>query len=223
MAKKLPLNRCWQHVRITVGEGYIEVREIKRIQTLVATVVIGFAMMMGYLLFFVFSKSNLSELMFTGTVLTLVPIIWLLAVYRLPRGLRLYPEQQAAKRYRTIYGLCCFSKWTKLQDCFLVVKPVTVYSMQAPDGKTKTAIALTGVLHATGIIGTILSLGVTNELQERQETGYAVTIEGSNKPLALFTSREYPDRVIEMYGKALENKLDGYRPAPNRFEKPPGA
>ena len=145
---------------------------------------------MGYLLFFVFNKSSLSEIMFTGTVLMLLPIVWILVVYRLPRSLRLYPEQQTAKRYRTIYGLCLFSKWTNLRDRALVVQPCTIYSMEAPDGKTKTAIALTGVLHATGIIGTILSLGVSNELTENRTIAYAITTDARTTARHVHVARD---------------------------------
>ena len=161
--------------------------------------------------------------MFTGIVLTLLPILWVLVVYRPSRGLRLYPEQQSARRFRLIYGLKLLSRWNDLRDRELVVEPCSVYSMEAKDGRTKTAIALTGIFHATGIIGTLLSLGASNELVEKQAIAFMIKVKGADQPLAIFLTRDSAQELIEMYCAACKNKLDGYRSAPNRFEKRPGA
>lgn len=223
MAKKLQLNRCWKHVRITIGEGYLEVREHKPNQTLVATLVMSLGLLFGAMLIASVDRSSDFAGVFAGVVLTVLPIAWVLVVYRIPRGLRFYPEQQSARNYRTIYGLILLSRWTNLRERQLEVQLCTVYSMEAADGKTKTAIALTGLFAAIGILGTVLSLGVSNKLHERRRTAYAIQAGGSKKPLAIFLSREYADRAVYMYEAALKNDLDGYRPSPNRFEKPPGA
>ena len=222
MARAMQKKHCWQNVRITIGEGYFSICEFKPIQTLVAMAAVCFGLVMGYLMFFVFSELNIPGIMFTATVLTLLPLVWVLVAYRMPHGLRIYPEQEAANRYRAVYGLRLFNKWTNLKDRALIVQPCSVVSMEAPDGNTKTAIALTGVLHATGIIGTILSLGVSNELKEKTTAAYAITAADSEKHLALLLSRSEADQVVEMYAAAKKNELDGYRRAPTRFEKRPG-
>lgn len=223
MAKKHQLNRCWKHIRRSVGEGYIEARENKPNQTIVATFVMGLGLMFGTMLVLSLNKSTNFESLFAAVVLTLLPIVWVLVVYRIPRGLRLYPEQLTAQRYRTLYGTKFFSKWFDLRDRKLVVQSVPVYSMEATDGKTKSAIALTGLFAAMGVFGWLLSLGVSNELQERQRVAYAIVIEGNTEPLALFLSRHHAEQAVAMFEAAKNKELDGYRSAPNRFEKRPGA
>ena len=223
MAKKLQFNRCWKHIRTTVGEGYLEIIEHKPRQTFVASCVMALGVLFGLALISSLNRSADFAGIFAGTVLTALPIAWVLVVYRVPRGLRLYPEQQSARQYYSLYGIKFLSRWHDLNERSLEVQQRDVYSMEASDGKTKSAIALTGLFAAMGIFGWLLSLGVSNELQQRVRTAHAICIKGKRAPLAYFLFIAHADEMVENYDAALRNELDGYRAGTNRFEKRPGA
>lgn len=222
MAKKLQFNRCWKHVRLTVGEGYIEIQEHKPRQTFIATCVMAVGLLFAMALILSISRSADFAGIFAGVVLTALPIAWVLVVYRLPRGLRLHTEQQLAQRYATVYGLVFFSRWHDLSERALEARQCKVYSMEASDGKTKSAIALTGLFAVMGGVGWLLSLGVSNGLQQQVRTAHTISIQGDDEPLAFFLFQQHVNEMVEMYGAALKNELGDYRPGPRRFEKRPG-
>ncbi|MGB0768750.1 MAG: hypothetical protein ACPGYV_13700, partial [Phycisphaeraceae bacterium] len=195
--------------RIELSDGFVEARERKRLQTLGATVGLGIGLLLG--LMFVISLAgpiDPASLVAAG-ILTLIPIVLTVAMYRPPRALRLYPAERLARRYRKVLFWPVASKWIDLSAGGVSTRRETVVSKESTD-REGGAVALLGCLFALlGPLGLLLSLGMLREKREVRLPVFAIASEGARVPLAVFDRRAEADRVVSLYEALFEDASDG--------------
>lgn len=203
MSRQLKKADCWKKPRIRLGEGLIEVSEKRRVATFfVALFVVLMLGLFGLVLLGMLldGQFDLGGLMVVGIVMA-IPVVMLLAIYRPPRVLRLFPDERLAQRYHRFIGFKFKHQWYDLSEAAI--------NIELRQGKGDAQ--LTGFGAALGCLLMFagpLSLLVSLLGPKKYETLslYCLThASAGRRPIAVFANRSTPARLADLY-QSLEQQ-----------------
>lgn len=183
-----------------MGEGFVEVRERKLLATIGTAFMLAWPIGVFMLLWFASSSAGGID---TVTVIVLsvvlsIPALASTALYRFPRVLRLYVQEQLAHRYRAVYQLAVFSWWEDLSTTDLEVRREYVVEREADDKAGGSVVLLGCVFALLGPIGLLLSLGLQKKRDVRKPV-YALRCGRHSPPLLILEKRKEVERVAELF------------------------
>ena len=160
-------------------------------------------MLVGPVVFFfvvyfgAFGQSVPQDLIVVACVMA-VPILTTLIVYRPPRVVWFYPNEQVAQRSCRLFRFYLFSRWIDLGGGVPVVRQVRVISKESrSDGGT---VAIGCLLMLLGPLGLLLSLGFANSGRQQRVRAYAIKqSETSKRKIAILMKKADAERVVELY------------------------
>lgn len=205
MAEKLKKKHCWGKARVTMSDGFIEIKERKLLATIGMLTMLAWPIGLFILLMIgqTYSGGIDSELMVVIGVVLSIPVLATLAIYRLPRAVRLYPEEQLAQQCRMLFGASLFNRWHDLSQGPPSVERSHIIVKTTDEEGGSGAVALLGCLFALiGPLGLLLSLALQQKREVRERV-YVLTHDGAGLPLAVLEKRREIDRVIALYEAAL--------------------
>ena len=183
-----------------MGQGYIEVKERKLLATLGALFMLAWPVGTFLLLLIAMVTTNgfvLEALIVLGVVLS-VPALMAVAFYRLPRALRLYPEEQVAHRFRALFHVALFNRWDDLSGLQPRLQRTTIVEREAGEQAGGGEALLGCVFALLGPVGLLLSLGLQKKREVRRPAS-ALVCDGMDGPLLLAQDRKTVARVAELY------------------------
>ncbi|MEM9111219.1 MAG: hypothetical protein AAGC72_14470 [Planctomycetota bacterium] len=197
MARKLKKTHCWKKTRVVMGPGYVEVRERKLWATVGLVFMLAWPIGLISVIMAASSSAGIDrEMLIILAVVLSIPALVALALYRLPRVLRLYPEEKVAQRYRAVFQTALFSRWEDLSDEGVQVHKDYFVEQQADESGGQ---ALLGCVFALmGPVGLLLALG-TQKKREVRTPVYTIRCRQALVPLLVVENRKVAQRAVELY------------------------
>lgn len=183
-----------------MGDGYIEVREAKLLATVGLVFMLTWPAALFVLLWYAGSHAggiDRSTLTVLGFVLS-IPAVAAICFYRLPRVVRLYPQERLAHAFRGVFDKACFSRWHDLGDAKPRVRRAYIIESAGTEELSGGAAAVGCLLALMGPIGLLLSLGMQKKREVRKPV-YVLQCVNVKGPLLVIEKRTIPHRVVDLY------------------------
>lgn len=204
MARQLKKADCWKKPQVRVGEGLIEVAEKKAITTFFVALWMLFTLGLFSMLGLGMLISGQFDL---GAIVALaiaqgIPMLLVLAIYRPPRTLQVFPNELIAQRYHVFIRFKFKRRWYDLSESAILIER----RLGKGDAElTGLGAALGCLLFFTGPFGLLFSL--LGPKKYAQIPFYCLTHPSEGRrPIAVFEKRSVPARLENLYQAAEQKK-----------------
>lgn len=204
MARQIKEKQCWAKVRIQLDDGVITVSERKLPASLFAGLLLVGPVVFFFVVYFAaFGQSVPQDLIVVACVMA-VPMLATLIIYRPPRVIRFYPNEQVAQRGRKLFHYHFATKWIDLNVGPPEVRQIRVLSKESrTDGG---AVAVGCFLMILGPLGMLLSLSLSGSGRQQRVRAYAIRKAGeSNFTIAVLMKQADAQKIVALYEAVSED------------------